>query len=128
MKLDTSLDMNERGKSAYSRSKQSFKESKFGQFVQHVESGRVPPGSYLLVESVDRLTREEPNTGLMRLLHLLSHDIRIITLSPVHREYGKEDQLAAIQMWAECMRAHEESRMKSERVGSRVVEEAASRS
>ncbi len=54
----------------------------------------------------------------MRLLHLLSHDLRIITLSPVHREYGKEDQLAAIQMWAECMRAHEESRMKSERVGA----------
>ncbi len=51
VKLDTSLDMNERGKSAYSRSKQSFKESKFGQFVQHVESGRVPPGSYLLARS-----------------------------------------------------------------------------
>ncbi|WP_350613570.1 hypothetical protein [Pseudomonas sp. HY7a-MNA-CIBAN-0227] len=41
-------------------------------FLSFVEDGTIPPGSYLVVESLDRLSREKVRDALPRFLDLLA--------------------------------------------------------
>lgn len=88
-------------------------------FNDLVESGDIAPGSYLLVESLDRLSREKVPLALPRFLDLLNKGIKVATLSD-NRVYDSEsgdistDLIISITM---MMRAHNESDTKSLRVG-----------
>jgi hypothetical protein len=53
------------------------------QFINAVESGRVKPGAFLIVESFDRLTREEFGGAAEFVLGLVNRGIRIVQVSPV---------------------------------------------
>lgn len=55
--LDTELNLHDLGVSAF-RGK-NLNEGALGAFVKAVDEGRVPKGSYLLIESFDRLSRQE---------------------------------------------------------------------
>jgi len=48
-----------------------------GRFLQRCESGEVPPGSVLVAESLDRLTRDRVNQALLLLLNITQHGVRI---------------------------------------------------
>ena len=52
-----------------------------GAFLSRVESGDVAKGSYLLVESLDRLSREEVVDALELFLGLTRNGIVIVTLA-----------------------------------------------
>ena len=54
--LDASLVMTDAGRSGYKR--KDWDTYALAEFVKHVRSGRVEPGPYLLVENLDRLSRE----------------------------------------------------------------------
>src|SRR5689334_14203980 len=54
--LDTSLRLADRGRSAFKR--KNWDAYALAEFVKLVEADRVAPGSYLLVENLDRLSRE----------------------------------------------------------------------
>ncbi len=89
-------------------------------FLQMVEDGRIQRGSYLIVESLDRISREAVMDAATRLFALIRAGITVVTLSD-GQEYS-EDRL--LTDWTPLMfslivmaRAHEESRIKSERVG-----------
>lgn len=89
-------------------------------FLQMVEDGRIQRGSYLIVESLDRISREAVMDAAARLFALIQAGIIVVTLSD-GQEYS-EDRLRTD--WTPLMfslivmaRAHEESRIKSERVG-----------
>src|SRR5262249_43841991 len=56
-------------------------------FLHDVENGRVPKGSYLVVESLDRLTREDVQPALRLILNMTGHGIRIVQLQPVEMIY-----------------------------------------
>src|SRR6267378_1002220 len=51
-----------------------------GRFLEHVRSDRVPRGSYLIVESLDRLSREKPRQALKPFLSLIDAGVKIVTL------------------------------------------------
>src|SRR5882757_2817482 len=55
--LDTALRMTDEGLSGYHGAKK--KKGALGAFLVKVEDGEVPVGSILLVENVDRLSRED---------------------------------------------------------------------
>jgi DNA invertase Pin-like site-specific DNA recombinase len=60
-----------------------------GQFIQAVESGRVERGSYLLIEKMDRLSRDTVRAARDRFEALLDAGIVIITVNP-ERVYRAE--------------------------------------
>ena len=83
-----------------------------------VENGRIARGSYLVIESLDRLTREDVRAGLMLLLGLIESGIRIVQLSPTELVYDeKSDEMALMIAIVELSRGHRESQRKSDIVG-----------
>jgi DNA invertase Pin-like site-specific DNA recombinase len=86
-------------------------------FYDLVEAKAIPKGSYLIVESLDRLSRQHPREALPRFMDLLNADINIVSVND-GRVYTKEfNQLDLIVSIMEMSRAHSESAHKSTRVG-----------
>ncbi|BDY04683.1 recombinase family protein [Ferrimonas sp. YFM] len=87
-----------------------------GQFLDMVKSGAVPQGSYLLVESHDRLSREQVERALAQFLEIVNQGVVIVTLSDeqVYRA-GELDMLKLMTTLVYMSRANEESEMKSRR-------------
>jgi DNA invertase Pin-like site-specific DNA recombinase len=87
-----------------------------GQFLGLVKHGQVPRGSYLIIENLDRLSREEERPALRLWLDILDAGINIVQLYPEtifrHERSDLPDILRAI---IELSRGHSESRMKSVR-------------
>lgn len=115
LELDDSL--RDLGRSAYRGAHAEF--GALGSFLELVKSGQVPRGSYLLVESLDRLSRETVIDAAMRLLDLIRSGITVVTLSD-NQEYSEErlrtDWTPLIVSISIMARAHEESRIKGQRV------------
>ena len=87
-------------------------------FVDLVNKGRIARGSYLIVESLDRLSREHIRPALTLLLNLIESGIRVVQLLPAEIIY--DDGIEPMQLMMgimELSRGHSESKMKSERVG-----------
>ncbi|MFD6318581.1 recombinase family protein [Methylorubrum thiocyanatum] len=95
------------------------KEGALGRFLSMVETGRVRPGSYLLVESLDRLSRDQVLEALSLFLEIIRSGIVIVTLAD-NQTYSQEtvgnDWSKLIISLTIMARAHEESQRKSERV------------
>jgi DNA invertase Pin-like site-specific DNA recombinase len=89
-------------------------------FLEMVEDGRIARGSYLIVESLDRISREAVMDAATRLFALIRAGIIVVTLSD-GQEYSDErlrtDFAPLIFSLVVMARAHEESRIKSQRVG-----------
>ena len=89
-------------------------------FLDLVESGKIPKGSILIVESLDRLSREAVLDAAGRLFDLIRNGITIVTLVD-GQEYSQErllnDWSPLIVSIAVMARAHDESRTKGKRVG-----------
>ena len=90
-----------------------------GQFLDAVKAGTVKPGSYLLVESLDRLSREEVLTAQSLFLSIIQAGIHLVTLvdGRVYRA-GKTDLADLITSLVIMSRAHEESQTKSHRIAA----------
>lgn len=114
--LDDKLKLQDLGLSAYSGAHRD--RGALGTFLHLVESGKVAKGSILIVESLDRLSREEVFVALEQFMGLIRNGLKIVTLSD-NREYDKNN-LDAINLVVSIMsmcRAHEESAVKSMRLG-----------
>jgi DNA invertase Pin-like site-specific DNA recombinase len=85
-------------------------------FISLVADGTIAAGSVLIVESLDRLSREQVTKALGTFLQLLGEGIEIVTLTDqkVYRKGGNDmDLIMSILIMS---RAHEESATKSKRV------------
>jgi DNA invertase Pin-like site-specific DNA recombinase len=93
-------------------------EGKLGLFLDSVAAGKIPRDSYLLVESLDRVSRQEILTALSTLTKILNEGITLITLTD-NKVYTKEslnnlpDLMYSILIMS---RANEESLQKSKRI------------
>src|SRR5690606_6497837 len=92
-----------------------------GKFLAMVESGEIPKGSYLLIESLDRLSREAVPDALTLFMALINAGVVIVTLGLGDRQIYSRDILKGdwtklIIGLAVMSRGHEESQTKSERV------------
>jgi DNA invertase Pin-like site-specific DNA recombinase len=113
---DTEYTFFDSGISAYS-GKLRGAGTELSRFLSLVEDGSIPAGSYLIVESLDRLSREHPRQALPRFMDLLAAGISIHTLhggKTYHREY---DEMDLFQSIVEMSRSYKESLWKSKRIG-----------
>ncbi len=76
--LDTDLTFRDLGVSAYRGA--NVVDGALGQYIEAVDTGHVQPGSYLLVENLDRLSRDKIMPALNRFSSLLEKGIIVVTL------------------------------------------------
>jgi DNA invertase Pin-like site-specific DNA recombinase len=87
-------------------------------FLDLVRQGRIPRGSYLIVENLDRLSREDAWPAVELMSGLVNAGILVVQLSPVEHVFTATDNPMAVMMAImELSRGNSESRIKSERVG-----------
>ena len=86
-------------------------------FVDAVEDGKIEQGSWLLVESLDRISREKLGAAQRRLSELLDLGITIATIADgnIYKPSSRDSLGDALQMMVVLSRSHEESLMKSQR-------------
>jgi len=112
--LDTSL--RDLGISAYSGANRT--EGSLKKFIDLIDQGHIDTGSVLILESLDRLSREELTKSLNLFISILSAGIKIVTLAD-RQEYTADsiNNIGNLVISLVSMaRAHEESLMKSKRV------------
>ena len=124
--LDERLTYKDLGVSAYDKS--NVRAGQLGVFLKAVEEGLVPIGSYLLVESLDRISRAKITEALEIFMAIINRGIILVTLADGF-EYSKEkidrqftDIIISIAIMS---RAHEESLMKSKRIKAAWVSKRA---
>ncbi len=117
LELDTKLNLRDLGISAFDKS--NLNKGALGQFLKLVEDGMIARGSYLLVESLDRLSRDKVMDALGIFLNILNAGIIIVTMAD-NQVYSREktnDNWASLIMSIVIMsRANEESATKSRRI------------
>jgi DNA invertase Pin-like site-specific DNA recombinase len=114
--LDESLNLRDLGVSAY-RGKNAATGA-LASFLDAVKQERVPKGSVLIIENLDRLTRDEIGEALSLFISILNAGIHIATLSP-EVEYTKKsiNEIGVIlQAVLQLFLGHEESSKKSGRL------------
>lgn len=115
--LDASLSMHDEGLSAYHQ--KHIKAGALGVFLAAVEAGRIAPGSYLLVEQLDRLSRAAAHKAQSQLAAIIDAGIIVVTTND-GKEYSLESLRAnpydLVMSVVLMIRAHEESETKSKRV------------
>ena len=115
--LDRGLNFRDLGVSAF-RSKNA-KQGGLRAFLDAVEHGLIPPNSFLLVESLDRLSRDQILEAQALFLQIVSAGVTIVTLID-QRTYSVASLNAnptdLIISLVYMMRANEESATKSSRL------------
>lgn len=119
MKLDESITLHDLGKSAFTgKHRLNPDRNALASFLKLVEAGKVPEGSFLILESLDRLTREHIRPALTLLLNLIEAGVRVVQLKPVEMIYDEAVEPMQLMMaLMELSRGHSESKVKSQRVG-----------
>lgn len=116
--LDQSLNLEDRGVSAWRG--RNVRDGALGRFISACEAGVIPRGSALIVENIDRLSRQSPRktvTLLSRLLDDFGLEVHLTMLGKVFRpDQGEDEGIDLILAVAMAMRAHDESEAKSKRL------------
>lgn len=119
--LDTTLSLRDEGLSAYHQ--KHVTAGALGTFLLAVSEGRIPAGSILIVEGLDRLSRAEPIQAQAQLAQIINAGITVVTASD-GREYNREglktQPMDLVYSLLVMIRAHEESDTKSKRVKAAI--------
>lgn len=119
VRLDESLTLSDLGVSAFRGKHRANDRAALAVFLKAVESGRVKRGSYLIVESLDRLTREELGDAFELVLGLVNRGIRIVQLAPAESILEKPVSMTGLMLAiVELSRGNSESQVKSVRIGA----------
>ncbi|WP_162497488.1 recombinase family protein [Roseovarius dicentrarchi] len=115
--LDTSLNMQDLGVSAYKGDNATT--GALSGFLKAVEAGQVPTGSVLLVENLDRISRQKIRKARNTLEDIIDAGVDVVTLAN-NKRYTQndldDDAMTGIEIILTFQRAHEESLTKSKRV------------
>ncbi len=113
LEIDQSLCMYDLGVSAYSE--ENLEEGNLGLFLDLIGDGKIVPGSYLLIENIDRLSRAKPSRALTLFMDIINAGIKLVTLSDEQVfEESNLDERNLYRVVGEITRAHNESKRKSE--------------
>jgi len=58
----------------------NMKDGALGSFVERIKMGGIPPGSVLIVEALDRLSRQKPRLAQQHFLEIINNGVKIFTL------------------------------------------------
>jgi DNA invertase Pin-like site-specific DNA recombinase len=115
--LDDQLTYHDLGVSGYSGA--NAQRGKLAEFLEAVEKGVVPRGSFLLVESLDRISRQNPYDALQILQRIVNGGVTLVTLMGEPKVYSlhsvKSSPMALMEFLLIATRAHEESATKQRR-------------
>ncbi|WP_422059784.1 recombinase family protein [Sphingopyxis sp.] len=118
--MDNRLSLHDLGVSAY-RGANADTDSGLGGFLHACREGLIPHGSYLLVESLDRISRMTPRRASRLVDDIVDAGVTIVTLND-GQEYNAArldgDPMALIVSLMVSWRAHEESKTKGRRVAA----------
>ncbi|KAF1070899.1 MAG: hypothetical protein GAK45_00659 [Pseudomonas citronellolis] len=119
LELDEKLTFHDLGVSAYRGHNATA--GRLADFLEAVREGLVPRGSYLLVEALDRISRQTPWDAVHALGSIVNEGITLVTLND-GREYTldnlRADPTGMLISVVLFMRANEESATKSRRLSS----------
>ncbi|MDW9931993.1 recombinase family protein [Sinorhizobium meliloti] len=117
LEMDTKFTFHDLGMSAWQGRNKT--DGMLGEFLSYAREGDIARGSYLLVENLDRVSRENALDALDTLKDIAKEGITVVTLND-GREYTHEslrrnpiDLMVAVMMF---MRANEESEVKARRL------------
>lgn len=117
LELDNKLTFEDLGVSAFRGLNKNL--GRLADFLEAVQAGQVPRGSYLLVESLDRISRESAVYAQHTFQGMIMQGITVVTLTD-GREYSLEglqkDPMGLMYAILGFMRANEESEVKSSRL------------
>lgn len=103
------------GVSAF-RSTNSHEDSGLGQFLLALQEQKISTPCYLLVESLDRLSRDNVKTAMRQLWSITDYNVTVVTLSD-SKQYTRDMDFTDFLMAGLIMqRANEESQTKSLRL------------
>src|SRR3954447_145103 len=88
VQLDISRTYLDRGRSAY-HGRHRQKGGALAAFLSEVERGDIPRGSLLIIENLDRLSRENPWDALSLLTGLVNNGVSVVVLSPSEMIYER---------------------------------------
>jgi DNA invertase Pin-like site-specific DNA recombinase len=118
--LDTELNLTDKGVSAYRGA--NAETGALGAFLETVRAGTIPRGSWLLVESLDRISRQVVRKAARTIEDIVDAGITVVDLSDGAREYSAEaldsDPTLFLMMALRFMRSNEESTLKGSRVAA----------
>lgn len=109
--LDLDDSLRDLGKSGFHGD--HIKTGALGRFLELVAAGEIAVGSYLLVENLDRLSRQTPIDAQAQFIALLQAGIRIVTLTDGQIYERGRDFTQMIISLTIMSRGHEESARKS---------------
>ncbi|TCZ55429.1 recombinase family protein [Roseicella aquatilis] len=115
--LDTELTFRDLGVSAFRG--RNARTGALGAFLRAVDDGLVPEGSFLLVESLDRVTRQDPWEALPVFQQVINAGVTIVTLQDgktYSRAELRENPFRLMESLFVMVRAHEESATKARRL------------
>jgi DNA invertase Pin-like site-specific DNA recombinase len=111
--------LRDEGVSGYTGKHATDEDYALAQFLAAVKAGRVPRGSYLLVENLDRLTRQKDSDALRLVLDFLDAGVNIVQLEPLFEfRHDRWDFMSLLQAGFNLSRGRAESERKVETVGS----------
>ena len=120
---DNNLELSERtfrdlGVSGFKQ--RNIKQGALAAFIGAVKSGLIAPGSFLLIEQFDRLSRAEINVAFRLLLDLVDLDITVVTLidEKIWNSETVQDVANVLTSIILMSRAHEESKTKAKRLSA----------
>ena len=115
VKLDTTLTLRNEGVSGYTgEHRENPDRHGLACFLEAIRSNRVKRGSYLIVENLDRLSREDVVPAVNLFTGILIAGVRIVQLTPHTQVYdAKADMMDLMRAIMELSRGNGESKRKS---------------
>jgi DNA invertase Pin-like site-specific DNA recombinase len=115
--LDDSLILIDKGVSAFHGANAAT--GALSRFLEAVQVGRITPGSVLIVENIDRLSREQVDEAYDLFRRILKAGVWIATREPrrIYRREEAGNMLNLLEPLFIMARGHEESKLKSLRIG-----------
>ncbi|MBR0819231.1 recombinase family protein [Bradyrhizobium liaoningense] len=116
--LDDELTFEDKGVSGFHGANRET--GALGVFVERVRDGTIPPGSWLLVENLDRISRQVARKAVRAIEDIVEAGVTVIDMSDGGREYNAaaldSDPVLFLMMVLRFIRANEESATKGVRV------------
>ena len=116
--LDKTLNMHDHAVSAY-RGLNLSKEAALGKFIECVENKQIAEGSILLLEKLDRFSRNEVDLAYTTFSRLIRQKIKIVTLEPEFEinENNFNDMSTIFSVIVQMVNANASSKNLSHRLG-----------
>ena len=112
--FDTKLHLYDEGVSAFEG--RNTTEGELAEFLRLARIGDIPANSLLLVENLDRLSRQAPRLALRTLESIIDCGIEVITLTDgrIHNAETLDDFTSLLTSLVIMFRAHDESKRKAQ--------------